>query len=150
MSTRQPYDPRSQAEPQGRRGGRRSPSRAVRGGDEQGPHRSGLHLGPIAITPVRVFLLVALAGGLGFLAYSVLVRDQLQVPLMATGFAICGIVLGVVAVIAVLGVVRAGRAGRDGTAVVTALVGGLVAVGAMLSLAAAVIFSMIWGATPGS
>ena len=69
-------------------------------------------------------LFVALLGGFAFLAYAVFVRDQLQVPLMATGFAVAGIVFGVVAVLAVLGVVRAGREGRDGRAVMTALVGG--------------------------
>ena len=60
-------------------------------------------------------LLIALVGGIGFLAYSTFARDQLQVPMMATGFAICGLVFAAVAVLAVFGVVRAGRDGRDGT-----------------------------------
>jgi hypothetical protein len=92
-------------------------------------------------------LLAALAGGVGFLVWSVLVRDQLQVPLMATGFAVCGMVLAAIALLSVGGVMRAGREGRDGTAVITALFGGLTAVAAMLLLAAAVIMSMIWGGT---
>ena len=94
-----------------------------------------------------MILAIALAGGVGFLAWSVLVRDQLQVPLMATGFAVCGLVLAVTALLSVGAVIRAGREGRDGTAVLTSLVGGLIAVAAMLSLAAAVIMSMIWGGT---
>ncbi len=97
-----------------------------------------------------MFLLIALVGGVAFLLWSVLVRDQLQVPMMATGFAICGIVFAVMAVLAVISVVRSGRAGRDGTAVLTALVGGLLAVASMGCLAAAVIFSMIWGGSSGS
>lgn len=109
--------------------------------------RTGPHLGPVRITPARVILAIALAGGVGFLAWSVLVRDQLQVPLMATGFAVCGLVLAVTALLSVGAVIRAGREGRDGTAVLTSLVGGLIAVAAMLSLAAAVIMSMIWGGT---
>jgi hypothetical protein len=109
--------------------------------------RTGPHLGPIAITPVRVILLIALVGGLAFLAYSLLVRDQLQVPLMASGFAVIGLVFGAMAVLALVSVFRSGRAGRDGTAVATALFGGLLAAGAMLSLAAAAIMSMIWGGT---
>jgi len=109
--------------------------------------RSGPHIGPLRITPLRVTLGVALAGGLVFLAWSVLVRDQNQVPLMATGFAICGIVLAIVAALSVRGVVAAGREGRDGTAVITALVGGLMAAAAMLLLAGAVIMSMIWSGT---
>jgi hypothetical protein len=107
-------------------------------------------VGPVRVTAVRVMLLIALIGGLGFLAWSVLVRDQLQVPLMATGFAICGLVFAAVAVLSVAGVVRAGRDGRDGAAVMTALVGGLFSVAALLSLAAAVIFSLIWSGTTGS
>ena len=108
--TRHPYDARSQVVT------RESPRR-----------RSGPHLGPIRITPTRVMLLIALAGGLGFLAWSVLVRDQLQVPLMATGFAICGLVFVATALLSLAAVVRAGREGRDGTAVLTAFVGGLFA-----------------------
>jgi hypothetical protein len=46
--------------------------------------------------------------------------------------------------------VRAGREGRDGTAVLTALLGGVVAIVALMSFAAAVIMSLIWGATPGA
>src|SRR5262249_38046289 len=61
--------------------------------------RRGPHLGPIRITPVRVTLFVALLGGLAFLAWSTFDRDQLQVPLMATGFAICGIVFAVTAIL---------------------------------------------------
>jgi len=112
--------------------------------------RSGPHLGPIAVTPARVILLIALVGGLAFLAYSVLVRDQLQVPLMASGFAVVGLVFGAMAVLALVSVVRSGRAGRDGTAVATALFGGLLAAAAMMALAAAAIMSMIWGGTTSS
>jgi hypothetical protein len=92
-----------------------------------------------------VFLLIAFLGGLGFLAYSLLFRDALQVPLMATGFAVCGIVFGIAAAMSVGAVVRAGREGRDGAAVVTSLVGGGLAFGSLMFLAAAVIMSLIWG-----
>ncbi len=110
---------------------------------------TGPHLGPVRITPLRVTLAVALAGGLGFLLYSVIVRDQNQVPLMATGFAICGLVLAVAAVLSVVAVIRAGREGRDGAAVLTAILGGLIAAASMLLIAGAVIMSMIWGGTKG-
>ncbi len=69
---------------------------------------------------------------------------------MATGFAICGIVLAIVAALSVRRVVQAGREGRDGTAVLTALVGGLMAAAAMLLLAGAVIMSLIWSGTKSS
>jgi hypothetical protein len=109
--------------------------------------RRGAHLGPVRITPARVFLAIALLGGLGFLAYSLLFRDALQVPLMATGFAVCGIVFGIAAAMSVSAVMRAGREGRDGAAVLTSLVGGLLAIGAFMLLAAAVIMTLIWTGT---
>jgi hypothetical protein len=95
-------------------------------------------------------LVVALLGGLGFLAYSVLVRDQLQVPMMASGFAVIGLVFAAMAVLAVVSVIRSGREGRDGMAVMTALFGGLVAIAAMMALAGAVIMSLIWSGTEGA
>ena len=121
--------------------------------DPSGRRRTGVHIGPvrvtpIRVTPIRVTLLIALLGGLGFLAWSVLVRDQLQVPLMATGLAICGLVFAAIALLSVAAVVRAGREGRDGAAVLTALVGGLFSVAALMSLAGAVIMSLIWSGTP--
>jgi len=115
--------------------------------DPSGARHRGPHVGPVNLTPLRVTLGVALGGGIAFLAWSVFVRDQLQVPLMATGFAVCGVVLAIVAALSVRAVIRAGREGRDGTAVITALLGGLTAVAAMLLLAGAVIMSLIWGGT---
>lgn len=105
----------------------------------------GPRIGPVLVTPARVTLLVALVGGLAFLGYSMFVRDQLQVPLMASGFAICGLVLGALAVLFVGNVVRAGREGRDGAAVLWAVTGGIIAVAGLMSLAAAAIMALIWG-----
>lgn len=113
-------------------------------------HRRGPHLGPIGISPIRVILFIALLGGLGFLGYAVFVRDKLQVPLMASGFAVLGIVLGAMALLALLSVIRAGREGRDGTAVLTSVLGGLLAMGSLLAIAAAVIMSLLWGGTRGA
>lgn len=109
--------------------------------------RRGLRIGPVRITPLRATLAVALAGGLAFLAWSVFVRDANQVPMMATGFAVCGIVFAVVAAMSVGRIINAGREGRDGTAVATALVGGLIAAAALMLLAGAVIMSLIWSGT---
>ena len=118
----------------------------VRGVDDD-PARRGMRLGPFRVTPIRLTLAVAFAGGLGFLAWSALVRDKYQVPLMASGFAICGLVFAATAVMAVAGVLRAGREGRDAAAVLTAVAGGLLAIAAFLSFAAAVIMSLIWSGT---
>ena len=132
--SRQQYRARAQAAP-------RNPSVRGRG--------TGNWIGPVRVTPARVTLLIALAGGIGFLLWSVLVRDQLQVPLMATGFAICGLVFAATALLSVPAVVRAGREGRDAAAVITAVLGGVCAIVALMSLAAAVIMSLIWSGTSG-
>jgi hypothetical protein len=147
MSGRTPYDGRSQATPRNPAGQRAATPRAPAPRPSQ---RRGPHLGPVGISPLRVMLLIALVGGLAFLAWSVFVRDQLQVPLMASGFAVIGLVFAAMAVLALISVVRAGRDGRDGTAVMTALFGGLIAVAALMSLAAAVIMSLIWSGTKGT
>ncbi len=107
----------------------------------------GPRIGPLRITPVRVTLVLALAGGVAFLFWSIVVRDQLQVPLMATGFLICGLVLLVSGVLGLRAVFAAGRQGRDGAAVLTALAAGLATALSMLLLAGAIIMSMIWGGT---
>jgi hypothetical protein len=150
MSSRNPRDQRSQASPgsRGRAGGYDARGySAAPAYDPEPPRRRGAHIGPFDLSPIRVMLLVALIGGLAFLAYSLLIRDALQVPLMATGFAITGIVLGLMALLAVISVIKAGRDGRDGTAVFAALGGGILAFASLMSLAAAAIFSMIWSGT---
>jgi hypothetical protein len=132
MDRRSRVDPRPQASPRvaaGRRG------------------RPGLHLGRVRITPIRVALAIAFLGGVAFLAYATIVRDQLQVPLMASGFAIMGMVFAAFAVAGVIGVVQAGREGRDAAAVGAALFGGLSSIAALLFLAAAVVFGLIWSST---
>jgi hypothetical protein len=125
------------------------PDDDARARSSSAPRRRGPHIGPLRITPARVFLVVALLGGLGFLAYSIFFRDALQVPLMATGFAICGIAFAIAAFMSLVGVVSAGHEGRDGRAFFTSLVGGLLALAAMGCLAAAVIMGMIWTGTSG-
>jgi hypothetical protein len=94
-----------------------------------------------------VILGIALLGGLAFLGYSVFVRDALQVPLMASGMAVVGLVFAAMALLSVVSVIRAGRDGRDGMAVVTSLFGGILAVAALLVLAGAVIMGLIWSGT---
>lgn len=89
-------------------------------------------------------LAVALVGALAFLGYALLVRDELQVPLLATGFLVLGLVLGAVAGSGGVATYRAAAEDRGGRAMALALVGGLAAVAAFGSLAAALIFAMLW------
>lgn len=132
--------------PRGSTASAQRPAASQRVAGDRSPRR-GPHIGPVRITPVRLTLALAMVGGLAFLAYSVFVRDVNQVLVMALGFATCGLVLGIVAVLSIGRIVSAGREGRDGTAVVSALLGGLMAAAAMLLLAGAVIMFLIWSGT---
>ncbi len=106
--------------------------------------RTGLRVGPVQVTVTRVVLAIALVGGLAFLAYAVVVRDQLQVPLMASGFAIVGLVFAAIAIVGAANVIRAGREGRDGFAFASALGGGVAGIVALMCLAAALVMALIW------
>ena len=105
----------------------------------------GPHIGPMRITPTRVLLTVALVGGVGFMLYALIVRDALQIPLLASGCAILGLVFTALAVVSAANIVRSGRDGRDGTAFLNAIVGGIAAIVALMSFAASVIMALIWG-----
>jgi hypothetical protein len=106
--------------------------------------RRGPHLGPIDITPSRVTLTVALVGATAFLAYAVSLRDERQVPLLATASAVLGVVLLAIAVTAAAAMVRASHEDRGGRAMGFALGGGIAAILASGSLTAALILAMLW------
>jgi hypothetical protein len=124
-------DPRRQVSPRRSDGTRRD----VRGGP---------HVGPLRLTPTRVFVAIALVGSIGYLVYSITVRDTNQIPLLASGAAILGIVF---AALAVMGAYRAYRAGSDGSggrAVLAAIAGGLAALVAFGAFATAAVLSLLW------
>ena len=106
--------------------------------------RRGLHLGPLAITPTRVTLLIALIGSVGFLGYAITVRDPSQIPLLASGAAVLGIVFAALALAGAIGAVRAGREGAGGRAFAMALSGGIAAVIAFGCFGAAIVLALVW------
>lgn len=106
--------------------------------------RRGAHIGPLAITPTRVTLLIALIGSGGFLAYAITVRDPSQIPLLASGAAVLGIVFAALAVGGAVGAVRAGREGSGGRAFAMAVAGGVSSVIAFGCLGAAIVLALVW------
>src|SRR5207247_10624707 len=62
----------------------------------EGEHESA-RLGPVPITVTGVLIAVALVGSLAYLAYAVTVRDASQIPLLASGAVVLGIVFAVIA-----------------------------------------------------
>lgn len=109
--------------------------------------RSGPRLGPIAITPARVMLAVALLGALAFVAYAVLqVDDSAQIPMVAVGTAVLGIVFAAFAVGAAIRMWRAWQDGLQGLTFVFAVVGGVAGMVAIGCFAGALVLALVWGA----
>jgi hypothetical protein len=113
------------------------------------PQREERRIGPIAITPTGVLLVVALLGSVAYLLYAVTVREASQIPLLASGAAVLGIVFVAVAVTGLIATWRSSLQGSDGRAIGHALIGGIACLAAAGCFAAAIILGMV-GATPAT
>jgi len=96
------------------------------------------------VTPVGVILVVALVGSLLFLAFALTVRDTSQIPLLASGAAVLGIVFVALAAAAARATYRAATDGRNGQAFGLALAGGGAAVIGFVCLALAIVLALLW------
>src|SRR4029079_7500016 len=56
----------------------------------------GAHLGPIPITATGVLIVIALIASIAYLAYAISVRDASQIPLLASGAVVLGIVFAAI------------------------------------------------------
>lgn len=108
--------------------------------------RQGLYLGPLRITVTRVILFVAVVGSAGYLAYALTVRDATQIPMLASGAAVLGIVFAAVALAGAIETVRAAQADRPARSVVAAIFGGVAGIIACGCFAAAALLALLWGA----
>ncbi len=95
------------------------------------------------MTPLRVTLGIALVGSLVIVAYGLLARDSTQLPMLTAGEAISGVVFGLLALAGAYAAYQNASAGRNGRAVVYAVLGGIAAVAAAGSIAAAVILGLV-------
>ena len=107
--------------------------------------REGAHLGPVRITATRIILLVAVAGSVGYLAYALTVRDATQIPMLASGAAVLGIVFAALALAGAIETVRAARDDRPGRSVVAAIFGGVAGIVAFACFAASAVLALLWG-----
>jgi hypothetical protein len=103
----------------------------------------GRHLGPIPITTTAVLIAVALIGSLAYLVYALTVRDASQIPLLASGAVVLGIVFAAIAIVGARATWRSSVQGRDARAFGHAIVGGLAALAAAGSFAAAIILFLL-------
>jgi hypothetical protein len=79
------------------------------------------------VSPGVVILAVAMVGSIGYLIYAVTVRDPSQIPLLASGAVVLGLVFAALAVYSLRATWRAGLLERNGRAVVLGLLGGVAA-----------------------
>ena len=107
--------------------------------------RVGLYLGPVRITATRVILLLAVVGSVGYLAYALTVRDATQIPMLASGAAVLGIVFTALALAGAVETVRAARDDRPGRSVIAAVFGGVAGIAAFGCFAAAAVLALLWG-----
>jgi hypothetical protein len=100
------------------------------------------------ISPVAVFLAIAIVGSIAYMAYVLTVREATQIPLLASGAVMLAIVFAALAAFCVRAIWRTGtEPGHGGRMLATALVGGLAAIAAAGFVAAAVIlFQLASGA----
>jgi hypothetical protein len=106
------------------------------------PNR-GLHLGPLQVTPTLVMVAIAVIGSLAFLFYALTVREATQIPLLAAGLAVLGIVFGGLAVSGLVATYRAGADGRSIRAMGLAILGGVASVISLLCFAGAILGAML-------
>jgi hypothetical protein len=130
LGPRRATDPRRVPAPRGAAGARREVS-------------PGRRVGPVPITPTGVLLVIALFGSLAYVVYALTVRDATQIPLLASGAVVLGIVFAAIAVVGARATWRSSVDGRDARAFAHAIVGGLAALAAAGCFAAAVILFLI-------
>ena len=106
---------------------------------------AGPHIGPFPITPTGVLLAVALVLSLLYLLYALTNRDVSQIPLLASGAVVLGLVFVAVAVTGLIATWRSSVGGRDGRAIAHAIVGGFACLAAAGCFAVAIILGMVSG-----
>ena len=99
------------------------------------------------LSPLVVFITIALVLSVAYAVYALTVRDTSQIPLLASGAVVVGIAFGALALYSLSAVWRAGTEGRGGRAILLGIVGGVAALVAAGCLAVAVILFMLAGSS---
>jgi hypothetical protein len=102
-------------------------------------------VGPVPITATGVLIVVALVLSLGYLGYAITVRDTSQIPLLASGLVVLGIVFIAIAAVGGRAAWRSSIRGSDARAFGHALLGGIASLFAAGCIAAAVILFLVKG-----
>ncbi len=110
---------------------------------ERAVGQPGPRLGPIPITVTGVLILVALVLSLAYVGYAISVRDPSQIPLLASGLVVLGIVFIAIAAVGGRAAWRSSVRGSDARAFGHAIVGGLASLVAAGCIALAVILILV-------
>ena len=105
----------------------------------------GRRLGPFPITATGILILVALVLSVGWLGYTITVRDPSQIPLLASGTVVLGLVFTAIAIVGGRATWRSSVRGRDARAFGHAIVGGFAWLAAAGCFAAALILFILKG-----
>lgn len=108
-----------------------------------GPPPEQPHIGPIPITTTGVLIGIALIGSLIYLAFAISVRDTGQLPMLASGAVVLGIVFAAIAFVGARAAWRSSVNGRDARAFGHALLGGAAALVAAGCFAGAIVMFMV-------
>lgn len=112
---------------------------------DRGPDEPGARLGPIPVTATGVLILIALVLSVGWLLFTITVRDPSQIPLLASGTVVLGIVFAAIAIVGGRATWRSSVRGRDARAFGHAIVGGFAWLAAAGCFAAALILFILKG-----
>jgi hypothetical protein len=107
------------------------------------PDPAPRRIGPIPITVTGVLIAIALVASLAYLLYAVTVRDASQIPLLASGAVVLGLVFAGIAFVGARAAWRSSVGGHDGRAFAHALVGGIAALVAAACFAGAFILALV-------
>ncbi len=107
------------------------------------PRRAGPRLGPIPITATGVLIVVALVLSLAYVGYAISVRDPSQIPLLASGLVVLGLVFAAIALVGARAAWRSSIRGSDARAFGHALIGGLASLVAAGCVSMAVILFLV-------
>jgi hypothetical protein len=94
---------------------------------------------------MRAVVAIAFLGSIAYIGWAVLrVRDETQIPMLSSGFAILGLACVAVAIGALMSLWRAAARSELGRAVGLAIGGGLFGLAAIGCFTATVVFAMLW------
>ncbi|MEA2548243.1 MAG: hypothetical protein QOE42_841 [Chloroflexota bacterium] len=113
------------------------------GSSDRAPASEGRRLGPIPITVTGVLILIALVGSLAYVGYAISVRDASQIPLLASGLVVLGIVFLAIAAVGGRATWRSSVRGSDARAFGHAILGGVASLIAAGCIALAVILILV-------